>query len=141
VPVTDDLGLQILWRVDGQGGYDAEWEVPRDATLGRYRFVVTANRYKLTSAPFGVAPSRALTVERVPGGVALAYPPARENVDLTDRPRYATGGRVTFLVDGRRRVTVRHIRGTVFALPAGGTVEVRPDEARDLDGNTNTNPL
>jgi hypothetical protein len=139
-PVTDDLGLQILWRAGDDGDSTAEWEVPLDATLGRYRFVVTANRYRLASSAFSVAPSRALTVERGDGGVRLAYPPARENVDLTDRPAYATGGSVTFLVGGTRRVTVRHAKGSVFAPPAG-EVEVRPGEARDLYGNTNTNPL
>jgi neutral ceramidase len=144
-PVTDDLGLQILWRADDQGAYSAEWEVPLTAAQGSYRFVVTANHYRLSSSPFAVVPSRALTVQRVdaPAGqvaVRLAYPPARENIDLTDRPANATGGRVMFrLADGRRK-TVRHVRGTTFAVRAA-SAEVRPDEARDRYGNANANPL
>ena len=44
---TDDLGLQIIWRIDDAGRYTAEWEVPIDAPRTRYRFRVTANRYEL----------------------------------------------------------------------------------------------
>ena len=131
-PVTDDLGLQILWRVDDQGGYTAEWEVPLTAATGRYRLVITANHYRLTSQPFAVTPSRALKVQPVTGGVSLAYPAAVENVDLTDRPTYATGGRVTFSANGRS-IVVRRTRGQVFALPAPGATVVA---AADRYGNT-----
>jgi len=132
-PVTDDLGLQILWRVDDEGGYTAEWEVPLSAPSGAYRFVVTANRYRLESAPFTVAPSRALTVDRVgPTALRLAYPAARENVDLTDRPAFATGGRVTFVAGGRRRT--RRTRGQTFTVPAGATVERVEDRYGNMNG-------
>ncbi len=54
---TDDLGLQIVWTVDDDGQYRMHWEVPRDATSGDYRVVVTANRYRLRSNPFRVDPA------------------------------------------------------------------------------------
>src|SRR5207244_4688916 len=42
---------------------------------GTYRFVVTANRYRVESAPFRVSPSTALTVRSVgPNKVTLDYP-------------------------------------------------------------------
>jgi neutral ceramidase len=87
---ADDLGLQILWRVDSKGVYSAEWEVPRDAPLGSYRFVVTANHYTLTSAVFTVQPATTLSVL----GYEVLYPDAVVNVDLTWRPRLADGARV-----------------------------------------------
>jgi hypothetical protein len=143
--VTDDLGLQILWRADDKGVYDGEWEVPLSAAQGTYRFVVTANRYRLESAPFAVVPSRALTVQHAdapPGQVAvrLAYPPARENVDITDRPATASGGQVLFRLADGRRILVRHRHGTLFSV-AAPSAEVRPNDARDLYGNTNANPM
>lgn len=48
--VTDDLGLDIVWRVDDAGRYTAEWLKP--ARSGTYRFVVTGKRYRLASGPF-----------------------------------------------------------------------------------------
>ena len=36
--VTDDLGLEILWRVDDNGRYSAEWQVPLSAPTGRNRW-------------------------------------------------------------------------------------------------------
>ncbi|MEK6276836.1 MAG: neutral/alkaline non-lysosomal ceramidase N-terminal domain-containing protein [Actinomycetota bacterium] len=56
--VTDDLGLQILWSVDPDGVYQASWEVPLGARTGSYRFLITANRYTLASARFGVSAAR-----------------------------------------------------------------------------------
>jgi hypothetical protein len=53
-PATDDSGLQIVWRVDGNGRYDAQWEVPRDEAVGQHRFVVSGNHYRLVSKPFAV---------------------------------------------------------------------------------------
>lgn len=51
--VDSDLGLHMLWRVDGRA-YRAEWTVPASATTARHRFVITAGGYRLTSAPFAV---------------------------------------------------------------------------------------
>ena len=56
--VASDLGLQIIWTVDDEGRYRARWEVPRRARDGTYSFVVSANRYRLTSQPFRVRSSR-----------------------------------------------------------------------------------
>ena len=87
---TDDLGLQVLWRVDANGVYSAEWEVPRDAVRGTYRFVVTANHYRLVSAPFAVTAATTLSVV----GRTVRYPDAVTNVDLTWRPTLADGARL-----------------------------------------------
>ncbi len=62
--VADDLGLQIVWRVDDAGRYDARWQVPIGARPGRYRFVVTANRYGVRSEVFEVG--RAQNAARAP---------------------------------------------------------------------------
>ena len=157
VSVDSDLGVNILWTVDKNGVYDAEWEVPLNAPTGAYRLVVTANRYRFTSSQFNVAPTGALTAERVgaaPGQVAvqLAYPAAhvREGVgdppgdssaDLTYRPATAGAGVVTFLVNGQRRL-VRSTNGT-FSIGAapGSTIQVAPGAGRDGYGNANSNDL
>jgi neutral ceramidase len=123
---ADDLGMQFLWRVDDAGTYSAQWEVPLSAPAGRYRLRVTAARYGLTSKPFVVTPSTALTVERVQRGVRLRYPEAVVNVDLTTRPVAASGGVVRSSAG-----VVRRRRGSVFAVPAGATVTA----ARDRYGN------
>ena len=130
--VTDDLGLEILWRVDDAGRYTASWQVPLDATLGRYRFVVTGNRYRLASSPFGVLRSPNLTVRTLsPNRVALEYPKPDPLTDLTNWPAQAVGGQVRAAV-GKRTVSVRRVIGTVFSLPRGARVL----SARDRFGNT-----
>jgi hypothetical protein len=140
--VDSDLGLAMLWRVDDQGRYESYWEVPRDAPTGTYRLRVDAARYRLVSREFRVVPSTALTLEEVAGpdgrmGVRLTYPPARENIDLTYRPRAATGGTVRFMVEGRS-VRARS-RGGVFTVtaPPGADVVVPAGAARDRYGNVN----
>jgi hypothetical protein len=123
--------------------------VPVDAPLGRYRFLVTANRYSLASGSFLVARSGALTLHELssaPGRVAveLFYPrpllASELDADLTDRPVNASGGSVTFRI-GRRIVVVRRSGGTVFSVraPAGRVVTVLA--ARDRFGNAAGVPL
>jgi hypothetical protein len=107
---ADDLGLQILWVVDDKGVYSAEWEVPRDAPAGRYRFVVTANHYRLTSAPFLVTPATTLWVL----GTTVHYPAPTVNVDITWWPVLADGA-------------------TLVAQDG----QVKPGGARDRYGNCN----
>jgi neutral ceramidase len=125
--VTDDLGLQILWRVDDNGRYSAEWQVPLSAPTGRYRFAVTARRYRLRSKPFTVAVSRALAVHPLGGGrLTLDYPPIDATADLTSHPAHANGGTVA---------TVSQRRGTIFTLPPGARVAA--GAARDRYGNRN----
>jgi hypothetical protein len=156
--VDSDLGLNILWTVDANGLYRAEWEVPLDAPAGSYRFVITATRYKLTSSNFRVAASRALTAEQVnsaPGTVAveLRYPAAQSHeavgeppgditADLTARPAAASSGSATFGVSGKP-VTVKARSNGVFVVPAaaGATVEVKPGAVADSHGNANGNTL
>ncbi len=89
--VTDDLGLQILWRVDGNSVYSAQWEIPRDAVVGSYRFVITANHYRLVSRAFSVTAATTLSVQ----GGTVRYPDAVVNTDLTFRPATVDGGRLT----------------------------------------------
>jgi neutral ceramidase len=126
-PVTDDLGLEILWRVDDSGRYSAEWQVPLAQRVGRYRFVVTANRYRLASRSFRVRPSNALIVKALGGGrVSLSYPPVDALADLTSRPAHPDGGQVA---------GVRRRGGHVFKLPAGAAVP--KGAARDRYGNRN----
>jgi neutral ceramidase len=135
VTAHDDLGLTMLWSVDG-GRYRARWEVPLDEPAVSHRFVVRANRYRLASAPFRVTPSRSLVVRRRGAAVTLDYPVARENVDLTARPAHARGGEITFRVGGAERRVVQR-RGERFPVPAGGRPVVGAGAARDRFGNTN----
>jgi neutral ceramidase len=139
--VTTDLGLQIVWRVDDHGRYDAVWEIPLTARPGLYRLVVDGKRYSLTSRAFGVDRSSALRLRRVPApsgqvAVALDYPSAAVNRDFTFRPPSASGGAVHFLV-GSRDVLVRRRRATIFAVtaPPGVPVKVAAGGARDRYGN------
>jgi neutral ceramidase len=156
--VDSDLGLNIMWRVDSNGVYTAEWEVPLDAPPARYRFVVHANHYSLTSKTFSVEGSRALTAVPVDAGagrvgVELDYPapnvregvgdpPGDYSADLTARPATASSGLATFEVGGRR-VTVSENGNGVFTVPApaGTQVTVAPGAVRDQHGNANGNAL
>ncbi|HEX8066780.1 MAG TPA: neutral/alkaline non-lysosomal ceramidase N-terminal domain-containing protein [Thermoleophilaceae bacterium] len=141
-----DLGLRILWEVDDDGNYRAQWEVPLSAPLGSYRFAVTANRYRVQSQPFTVGRSTALsltTVRTSDGrlGVRMAYPAAVPDQDVTYRPRFARGGRVAFLIAGRK-VVVRTRRGSTFAPRAGGSqITVPRSAATDRWGNRNGRAL
>jgi hypothetical protein len=153
-----DLGLNVLWRVNDDGIYEAVWEPPLGFELGTYRFQVRANRYQLTSGVFRLRPSTALSVRRVaapPGkaAVALDYPAAVSHqqvgdppddftADLTFRPHSARGGSVTFLVNGQP-VTVSLLNGSVFQVPAspGDQIVVRSGATSDRFGNRNTAAL
>jgi hypothetical protein len=142
--VDDDLGLRILWTVDGEGRYTARWEAPLTARPGRYRFSIQANRYRLRSDSFRLARSRELEawrIERSPGRmvVELRYPEAVENEDLTWRPRVArirradVGGRVRKVrIDGRRLI--------ITGKP-GTRVTIERGALRDAHGNRNGNRL
>jgi len=139
----DDLGLRILWQVDSGGRYDAEWEPSVGTSTGRYRFRITANRYRITSRSFTLRASRSLTVRRTPAragriGLALDYPPARVELDLTYRTRSVVGGRMSVRVNGRR-ITVRRARSGQFLIPArpGSHVVVPAGGARDRYGSVN----
>jgi neutral ceramidase len=145
--VTDDLGLEIVWRVDDAGRYDADWQVPLSAPASFYRFAVTANRYRLASAPFAVSPSTALTVHSLGRRGAralleLRYPAVDALDDLTSHPAVASGGRVRARV-GRQAVVARRRRGSVFAVraPAGTPVRIAAGAARDRFGNRNRDPV
>jgi hypothetical protein len=145
--IDDDLGLNMMWRVDDAGHYTVDWEIPLSTPPGRYRLVVTASRYTLRSTPFKVAPFTGLVVQgtvAAPGqvGVRLTYPPADPISDLTARPSVARGGAVTFLVGGRQ-VTVRRKTASTFSVRArsGAHVTIAAGAARDAWGNTNSNPV
>jgi hypothetical protein len=74
--------------------------------------------------------------------VALEYPQPVRDVDLTDRPRRASGGVVRFRV-GDRSVRVRRGRSTQFSVPApaGVPVTVEPGAGRDAYDNYNRDPF
>jgi hypothetical protein len=94
-PATDDSGLQLVWRVDDNGRYDAQWEVPRDEPVGPHRFVVSGNHYRLVSKAFVVTAATTLSVEQTGAGtVRVRYPDAVVEKDITYRPAVADGGRV-----------------------------------------------
>jgi hypothetical protein len=137
---ADDLGMQILWSSDAAGAYRAQWEAPLTSTPGTYRFLVTAKRYTLASQPFAVATGAILTPEPAGGGVRLGYPQPFLLNDWTYRPPNASGGAITFLVDGHRRV-VRARSATDFPIPAGTSVVIPAGAAQDLYGNTNARPI
>jgi hypothetical protein len=132
--VDTDLGLDFVWRVDDQGRYDATWEVPLTVPEGTYRFRVTATRYALSSHAFRVVPATSLVPVVRDGAVRLTYPEPVVNVDLTARPAAANGGRVTYVLGGRRH-TIRHRHGQAFAVPAGAAIPA--GGARDRYGNRN----
>jgi hypothetical protein len=146
VRVDDDLGMSMLWKVDDSGRYDAQWEIPLDAPVGTYRLVVTAKRYRVESPQFVVEGAAALTLVEVPAPpgrvtVALQYPDAVRDVDLTARPKRVNGGIVRFRV-GNRIVQVLSGADTFSAAaPPGVPVSVDRGGARDAWGNFNGAPL
>jgi neutral ceramidase len=160
--VTDDRELKILWRIDDdrpqelglpvlgakrRGTYRARWEPPPDAPLGRYRFIVTATRYRLVSRPFRLRPAASLRIARMPsrpGSIALAlrYPPAVPERDLTARPLRARRGAVSVTIGRRRRLLPLGGSGLlVLRPPAGAAVRVPAGGARDAHGNVNGRPF
>jgi hypothetical protein len=143
-PYTDDLGLQILWTVDDAGRYEARFEPAWTSPRGTYRFVITANRYRLESASFSVGGSPSLSIAGVGRDakgvlVELRYPVAFENLDLLARPRTAAGGTIAYVAGGKR-LTARVKRGTTFRLKAkpGQTVTIPAGGARDRFGNASS---
>ncbi len=151
--VDSDLGLNVLWRVDQNGRYTARWEVPLGVATGHYRFVVTANHYRVVSRAFRVVPTSALSVTRAGiNGVRLAYPAAiaHENVgdppgdwtaDLTYRPQFASSGKAVIRVNGKRR-RLRFRKGLlVIRAKPGSRVMIPARGMRDRHGNGNGAPL
>jgi hypothetical protein len=136
--VADDLGLQIVWRVDDSGVYSADWQVPIDARPSTYRFVVTANRYGLKSQPFSVKPATGLRARIVAiadqrARVVLDYPPLDDAADLVSHPHSASGGRVVASVAGRRVVATA--RGGNVSVPLGRATTLTVLSATDRWGN------
>jgi neutral ceramidase len=152
--VDSDLGLRMLWYVDDNGAYTAEWEPPLQARKGKYRFSIHARKYRIRSKPFALRSSSAIVPTAVETGtsrpgVRLAYPKAiaHEDVgdppgdftaDLTARPAYAKSGTVHYLINGKRSLA-KLTRGGVFILKAspGATIEIPRGAARDRFGNRN----
>jgi hypothetical protein len=136
--VADDLGLQILWRVDDDGTYTVQWQVPLRARPGLYRFVVTANHYGVRSRGFRVRVARSLhaRIVRIEHGralVALDYPRLDDAADLVSHPHSARGGRVVAVVAGRR-VRARSRRGPI-AVPLRGASSLEVIAGADRFGN------
>jgi hypothetical protein len=144
--VTDDLGLEIEWRVDDQGNYSAQWQVPLSAAVGTYRLVVTARRYELASSAFSVSEVdrlhlRVMTTGTGTATLALDYPPVDDAHDLTSHAASASSGRIR--VTGSRRMWTVRGRGGRFVvrLPGGGRVRIAAGAARDRSGNRNDNAV
>jgi neutral ceramidase len=143
---ADDLGLHILWTVGPEGRYEARWEAPPWAPLGRYRFRITANRYRLTSAPFRLRRLSALEARvnlagRGTAAVTLLYPRPVENRDLGWRPERAARGSMRVTV-GNRVIVVRGRKGRfVISGRPGIEVVLAAGAARDPHGNVNGNRL
>ena len=117
LPVTDDLGEQIVWRVDAAGVYTAAWEIPLDAATGTYAFTVTANHYAFVSSPFAVVPSTRVVLSAAgAGAVHAGYPAAVENTDITARPDSLDGG----TLDGR---SFSGARLTATSIAAGAVLD------------------
>jgi neutral ceramidase len=151
--VDSDLGLAVLWTVNDDGLYRAQWEPPLGQQLGHYRFLITANRYTLASRPFELRASRSLRPQRVaaPAGkvaVVLDYPRPRVQEDVGDRPPdwnaslihrppNAASGQVTFLVNGLA-VTVNDGPGGRFEVSAipGDQIQIPAGGGRDALGNS-----
>src|SRR3954447_21169185 len=146
VAYESDLGLSFLWRVDDNGRYDAQWEIPLSTPMGTYRLVVTAKRYRVESQPFQIEGAQTPNLVELPApagrvAVALEYPDAIRDVDTTSRPKRATGGTVVFRV-GNRNVKVKRNGSTwSVAAPAGTPVSVARKGARDRWGNFDGNAL
>jgi hypothetical protein len=137
--VTNDLGLEVLWRVDDNGAYSAEWQVPIDARAGAYRFIVTANRYGLRSQAFRVGAATSLKARIVDvsshrARVVLDYPPVNDAADLVSHPHSASGGRVVADV-ARRRVVATARRGPI-TVPLGRATTLTVLSATDRWGNS-----
>jgi hypothetical protein len=152
--VDTDLGLRILWYVDDNGVYTAEWEPPLSARGGRYRFAIHARRYRLASSAFRLRPSRALVPRQAnapPGrfAVTLDYPPAHSTealndpagdygADLTHRPAHARAGRIEFTLNGRHVSAGAGPRGRFeIAASPGDQIKIAAGAARDRWGNRN----
>ena len=159
--VDDDRGLRILWRIADdkpqelgipvldarrRGTYRAAWEPPRNAPAGRYRFVVSARRYRLVSRSFALRPARSLRIARLPArpgllALALRYPAPVPERDLTIRPGRARAGTVTLIVGGRRSVRTLGEGGVLLVKPGGASVRIPAGAARDRFGNVNGKPF
>lgn len=142
LPVTNDLGVRMLWGVDDQGAYNATWEVPLDAVAGQYEFVVSANHYRLESAPFAVDPTSALSVRRIGTSgahLSLDYPPASPEQDITYRPVSAASTTMTAVVNGRAVSAVSSGPDGVVTVPApaGSRVAIAAGAAHDAYANSN----
>ena len=131
VPVADDLGLEVVWRVDDSGRYTAQWEVPLDVPAGNYDMVVTANHYTLTSTPFNVVPSTRLVLGSANTQVHVGYPAAVENVDITARPVSVSGGSFS-----GRSFSGATINATI--VPAGGVLDAFGNCNGDAFGEAGT---
>ena len=137
-----DLGLRILWKVDEDGVYEALWEAPRNARLGRYRFKIRANGYKLRSKRFRLRAARDLeakVVDQSPGRavIELHYPQPVENVDLTWRPKRAR------IWSTRLHTASVHFQGAQLVIQGkpGDEIRVGRGALGDARGNRNGNAL
>jgi neutral ceramidase len=161
--IEDDADLGTIVRhfrdrLDDR--WTAEWDVPFDASAGRYRFRVTGYSYdggalvpyEVASRPFTVAPSGGLDVRSAEAQsgrvlVAGAYPAADHDRSFRLRPDAVTSGAVTVLVRHADGTTSQGSGGYVAeagafvvdvpAAAAGDVVEVPAGALVDGAGNRN----
>ena len=162
--VDDDLGLRILWRVDDDRPQELGHPVLRAGAArhlprlrGSRRRQAPAGplplrghaprRYRLASRPFRSAPARCgshghARARRGARPLALRYPAAVPERDLTIRPAPGREGRPSpLLVGGRRRVLrARRGRARFYCAPGRRAVRVpaggapRPVRERERPG-------
>ncbi len=140
-----DLGLRIQWTVDDDGTYTTRWEPGLGASIGRYRFVISANRYRLRSKAFRLRRSHALDARLLESGggravVGLGYPKAVENEDLTWRPERGAIAQLRADLPNRVSLALRG-RRAVLTGPAGTSVTLPAGSLRDRHGNASANEL
>ena len=127
-PYTDDLGLQIIWRVDDEGRYTAEWEVPLDAPRADLPLPRHRQPLRDRSREFGVVATNDLEAVVADGRVRLRYPARR--ADVAGRP-FAR----RLVVASASASKVRRGRLRLGRDPARRD-RIEDGDARDAYGNT-----
>ena len=123
------------------------WEPPRNAPAGRYRFVVSARRYRLASRTLR-PPARPLAPDREapgpprPAGAGAPLPGARAGARPHD-PARAVRARAPspLIVGGRRSVRTLGEGGVLLVKPGRRLGAVPAGAARDRFGNVNGKPF
>jgi len=125
--------MQILWSSDAERALalrPAGRSSRSPATPGSYRFLVSTPRPN--KAGFATLPSRARRDPHPPGvrlhgRAGLLHSRSCSTTDLP--PSQASGGRITFIVNGKRRLVTERT-ASAFPIPAGARCEHPPRMGR-----------